>query len=83
MAYKNRFWGLPTGVAILPRLAPMVCSTRMGIMADSAPSWASSARVKGTNTSSATSLVTSMEQKKGSSTSVTESARPSDIRRSS
>ena len=68
---------------MLPKFAATVCSTRMGMMAPVYPSWLSRPRVKGTNTSSATSLVTSMEQKKGSSTRVTPSTRPLSIRRRS
>ena len=67
---------------MLPRLAAMVCSTIMGIMLFSQPSCISSAKVKGTNTSSATSLVTSMEEKKGSSTKAMPSTRPLLMRRS-
>ena len=68
---------------MLPRFAATVCSTITGIMEPAQPKLSSSARVKGTNTISATSLVTSMEQKKGSSTSVTPSTRPLLIRRRS
>jgi hypothetical protein len=74
--YKNRFCGLPTGVAILPRLAATVCITMTGMMFLSQPRPDKRSIVKGTKTRSATSLVTSIEAKNGNKTKVRPSTLP-------
>ena len=61
---------------MLPRFAAMVCNTSSGMAARRQSNVSRSSSVKGTKVSSATSLVTSMALKKGSSTSVTASVRP-------
>ena len=61
---------------MLPRFAATVCSTSIGIIAEEQPVCESSGSVNGTKTMSATSFVTSIEQKNGSSTSVMLRTRP-------
>ena len=62
---------MPTGVAMLPRFAAMVCSTSSGTAAARQSIWSRSSSAKGAKVIRATSLVTAMEQKKGSSTRIT------------
>ena len=67
--HRYRFWGLPTGVAMLPRLAAAVWRITVGKIRRRSPASSRIWRVKGTKVISATSLVMSMEEKKGSNTS--------------
>ena len=71
---------MPTGVSMLPRLAATVCRlTTQG----SSPPWplaASTSTAKGTKVMRATSLVTSMEEKKQSITSTRHSPLPLPLR---
>ena len=62
-ANRNRFWGLPIGVNILPVFAAIVCNTitRINKFFRSVPYRATE---KGTNVSNATSFVISMLVKK-------------------
>lgn len=64
--FENRkiFCGLPIGVAILPRLAPIVCNTTIYIIYSAAPAAVRSSIAKGTKVMSATSLVIIIPEKK-------------------
>ena len=75
VVYRYRFWGLPKGVAMLPRLAATVCKTITFIRCRRSPSRLSTRMAKGTKVIRATSLVMSMEEKKGSSTNKSTRAR--------
>ena len=63
------------GVAILPRLAAMVCITTTGMTRWVCPARESTSRAKGTKVMRATSLVTAMLTKKGSRMSTPSSCR--------
>ena len=63
------------GVAMLPRLAAMVCITTTGTTRWVWPARASTSRAKGTKVMRATSLVTAMLTKKGSRMSTPSSCR--------
>lgn len=73
--YRKRFCGFPTGVAMLPKFAATVWSTTIQAIYFFSPIISRMRIVKGTKVRRATSLVISMEQKKGSITSIQESCR--------
>ena len=54
---RYRFWGLPTGVNMLPKFAPIVCKTMVEINSFCCPVIVRIIMPKGTNVSSDTSLV--------------------------
>ena len=68
--YKYKFWGLPIGVSILPRLAAMVCKTIIGINKFCFSHFPKIIIVKGTNVISATSFVINILEKKQMNTNV-------------
>ena len=83
--YRYRFWGLPMGVSMLPRLAPMVCmhtTGRISFCRASGPRLSSTTKAKGTKVSSETSLVMNMLPKKHSPTSTSTSCRVPPVRAS-
>ena len=63
---RYRFWGLPTGVNMLPKFAPIVCKTMVEINSFCCPVIVRIIMPKGTNVSSDTSLVMNMLEKKHS-----------------
>ena len=63
---RYRFWGLPTGVNMLPKFAPIVCKTIVEINSFCCPVIVRIIMPKGTNVSSDTSLVMNMLEKKHS-----------------
>ena len=65
----NRFCGLPTGVTMPPRLAASVCMTMTRTSMSRQPAASRANVAMGTNVSSATSLVMSIDEKNGSMTS--------------
>ena len=81
--YRYRFWGLPMGVSMLPRLAARVCSTTKGITNRSCPASRSTTRPKGTKVIRDTSLVMTMLKKKGRNTSTSSMVLVEPVRRSS
>lgn len=58
--YRYRFWGFPTGVVMLPRLAASVWQTTTGTIRSLRFTIRSSSRANGTKVIKATSLVISM-----------------------
>ena len=62
----NRFCGLPIGVTIPPRFAAMACNTMTRARSSRHPAVSNAIIAMGTNASSATSLVTSIDEKNGS-----------------
>ena len=70
------------GVAMLPRLAAMVCMTTTGMARTFSPAKARTSRAKGTKVMRATSLVTAMLVKKGRKMRIASSCRVVRVRRS-
>ena len=62
--YRYRFWGFPTGVVMLPRLAASVWQTTTGTIRSLRFTIRSSSRANGTKVIKDTSLVISMLEKK-------------------
>ena len=78
MPYKYRFWGLPSGVSILPRLAAIVCIQTIGrssLLRTDAFKLFRTTNVNGTNVSSDTSFVISILLKKHRPTRTTVSCK--------
>ena len=59
----KRFWGLPMGVSMLPRLAAMVCQVTVGTISLMRLASVKVRIARGTKMIRATSLVISMELK--------------------
>ena len=73
--YRNRFCGLPNGVAILPRFAAIVCNVMIGIKYCLRSIISNTNIAKGTNVINATSLVMNIDEKNGNSTKIRKNTR--------